>query len=282
MFFIRLISKLPFWALYLISDFLYVLMAHVIGYRRKVIIENLQKCFPEKSAAELDAISKDFYRNLCDVIVETFKVLDMNVEQMQQRVQTTNLPLLTDMLDAGTPVLIMTTHQCNWEWLLPGCGTAFSYPTHGAYKPLHNQFFDKVMLSIRSRFGAKLIADTQILRESLRYKDEVRVVALVADQTPSSPKLAYKTLFLHRPTAFFTGTERLAYSLGYPVIFAEMKRVKRGFYEVTYHDIAKPPYDKNSHQILEGYVRQTEAAIRRAPSNWLWSHRRWKHHVDLD
>jgi Kdo2-lipid IVA lauroyltransferase/acyltransferase len=75
------ISWLPFKVLYLLSDALRVVLYSVLKYRVAVVRENLRLSFPEKSAEALLAIEKDFYRNLCDSIVETIKLLSISKTQ---------------------------------------------------------------------------------------------------------------------------------------------------------------------------------------------------------
>ncbi|MES2731140.1 MAG: lysophospholipid acyltransferase family protein [Bacteroidota bacterium] len=276
MFLFKRIAGLPFGVLYLLADGLYLLFFYLISYRKKVIIQNLRRSFPEKNDREIGQLTKDFYRNLADIMVETVKALTISQQEMHRRVQLVHPEIPRQYVQNGQPVLLLTSHQCNWEWVLLG-GSGLNMPIDAIYKPLHNAFFDRLMLSIRTRFGAYAIPIQRTLREVVRRKDLPRGIATVADQMPDAEH-AYWTTFLHQDTGFFTGTERIARSMNYPVVFVEVRRVKRGFYALVFSKMAEPPYDTlPPNTITERYVQQMERAIRANPADWLWSHKRWKH-----
>ncbi|SDK27848.1 KDO2-lipid IV(A) lauroyltransferase [Catalinimonas alkaloidigena] len=276
--FLRVISRLPFWFWYGVSDVLAFLAYRVVRYRRNVVEENLHRAFPEKSDAERQRITKDFYRNLGDVIVESLKTISISPEALRRRVRPVNPELLLDPLARGEGVLVMTSHQCNWEWLLLGSSLFLApYPILAVYRPLHNQFFDELMQQIRGRFGATPTPDRRLLREVATLRNQPFVTAMVADQAPA-PEHGYWTHFLHQETAFFRGSDRIAQAAGLRVLFTRMVRVGRGHYEISFTPIAAPPYNQEEpSQILDRYVEEAEAAIRATPADWLWSHKRWKH-----
>ncbi len=276
MVFFRVISRLPLRLLYWFSDFLYVLLRYVVRYRWSVVHQNLQNAFPEKTPAERRRIADAFYRNLTDVFVETIKGLTISAEELRQRVRFTNPSVFQAHLDIGHTVLIMTSHQCNWEWQSPGArllGPAVDV----VYQPLTNAFFDRLMRQIRGRFGITPIPMQGLLRDMVKRRNQLRLIGLVADQA-APPDTAHWTSFLNQETDFFVGTDKLARQFGCPVLFVEMRRLRRGYYELVLHSLAEPPYDGLPPlSIIEKYVRKLEESIRANPSDWLWSHRRWKH-----
>lgn len=277
MIFFRFLSKLPLGLLYALSDFLYVLLYYVIRYRRRVVFENLRLSFPEKNAAEITRIAKGFYQNLADLVVETIKMPALSAEQMRERVQFTNAELVKDQLEAGQAIIGMASHTSNWEWV-PSGSVLQGMPTDSIYKSLNNPFFEELMRSVRSSFGAVPVPMNTLPRRMVAQKDVPRIIALVADQVPDVPEQAYWTNFLHRDTPFYPGTERLARSRNLPVFYTELKRIRRGYYAVTFTCIGQPPYtDLPAGTILERYRDLLEETIRKYPSDWLWSHKRWKH-----
>lgn len=276
MIFFQLLSKLPFGILYIVSDLICFLAWTVFKYRKKVVVTNLRNSFPAKSEDEIHQIAAKFYRNLSDIMVESIKVLSMSREEMARRVKVLNPEMMESYLKAGRPVLGMASHQANWEWMLLGYSAQTNFPMDAVYKPLHNTFFNKLMLKIRSRFGAEMVADKQVFREMVKRRGQARLLCMVGDQTPP-PESRYWTRFLHQETAFFTGSDRIAKSLNYVVLYAGIRRVKRGYYELQFQEIAVPPYEKESTAILDKYVQIVEKAIERDPADWLWSHKRWKH-----
>lgn len=284
---IRLFALLPFWVLYLWADFIGWLAFSVIGYRKAVVIDNLKKSFPEKSDQEIKQIARRFYRNLGDIIVESLKVIGLSEKQLQKRVSYKNYPILEDRLKEGNSVIVMTPHSGNWEWLLLACSYLLvksGFGVDAVYSPLSSQFFDRLMIKIRSKFGADPTPMNMVLRNVIKHKRDKsnpRVVAMVADQRPLPNESNYWTEFLHQETAFFIGSERIARKVGFPVVYTSIRRLKRGYYEVNFQEVADPPYQKTSSledmPIIEQFARLVEKDIQASPDQWLWSHKRWKH-----
>ncbi len=284
---IRLFALLPFWVLYLWADFIGWLAFSVIGYRKAVVIDNLKKSFPEKSDKEIKQIARRFYRNLGDIIVESLKVIGLSEKQLQKRVSYKNYHILEDRLKGGSSVIVMTPHSGNWEWLLLACSYLLvksGFGVDAVYSPLSSQFFDRLMIKIRSKFGADPTPMNMVLRNVIKHKrdkSKPRVVAMVADQRPLPNESNYWTEFLHQETAFFIGSERIARKVGFPVVYTSIRRLKRGHYEVNFQEVAAPPYQKLSSTedmpIIEQFARLVEKDIQASPDQWLWSHKRWKH-----
>jgi KDO2-lipid IV(A) lauroyltransferase len=277
MFFIRLISRLPFPILYGISDFLFVVSYYLVGYRRKMVWKNLKNSFPEKTEQELRKIAREFYRNLCDYAVETLKLITIRKEELAKRMAFKNPEVVVRHLAKGQSVLILAAHQFNWEWLLVQGAIVYSVPMDFVYQSVNNKFFDNLSYQTRTRFGAYAIKRQEVAREAVKRKHILRGIAIVADQYPGYGRdKKYTTTFLNQETVFFYGVHQLAMLTQYPIVFYEMKKVKRGYYETTAIEIATPPYSKDSDYVTEAYVRAVEKGIRESPSGWLWSHNRWK------
>ncbi len=275
--FLTLLARLPFFVLYRLSDLLFVLTAYVVRYRRRVILDNLRHAFPEASDRRIHELARGFYRNFCDLIVETIKLPRITAEAMKERVVLVNDELVRRYLDEGQSLLGTAGHQCNWEWV-PGAALVHGIPVDSVYKPLHNAAAERLMQQIRSTFGAHLVPMNRLPREMVTRKHLPRIIALVADQMPNIPETAYWTPFFNRDTPFFPGTERLARSQQLPVIFLDLVRVRRGYYTATFSLIAAPPYtDLPYGEILNRYRDKLTESILEQPANWLWSHKRWKH-----
>jgi KDO2-lipid IV(A) lauroyltransferase len=279
MFFLRLLSRLPFRTLYAISDFLFFVTYHIIGYRKAIVRNNLKNSFPEKSDPELKQIEKEFYHNLCDYGVETLKLLTISEEELRIRMKFKNPEIVNPYAEQGQSILILASHQFNWEWLLAaGC---FSLPmkVDFVYQTQKNQFFNNFSLQCRTRFGGSPIARSQVAREAIKRRGstEARAIAIVADQFPGHANdKRFWTSFLHQETAFFQGIERLAELTQHPAFFFAITKVKRGYYEAEGSLISLPPYEKIDHRMLEEYARKIEKKILEFPGNWLWTHNRWK------
>ena len=274
---VRLISKLPFWVLYAVSDFLFIVSYRLIRYRRKMVWNNLKNSFPEKSDDELRKIEKEFYKNLCDYAVEMLKLLTIDEQELKRRVVFKNPEVLLDYHAESKSVLDLTSHHFNWEWLLTSFSILLRDRVDFVYQPVRSPFFEKVSLYSRTRFGAYAIKRDEVAREIVKRKNIVRSLAVVGDQYPGyKHDKKFPTKFLNQDTVFFYGSYQIALLTQYPVVYASIKKTKRGYYEATLIKLAEPPYDKNDNMLLESYIRMVEQAIRERPAEWLWSHNRWK------
>lgn len=273
--FIYGISLLPFWVLYRLSDLAFVLIYFVLGYRKKVVSQNLRNSFPEKSEAELARIRRKFYRFFCDLMVETLKGLTISPKRLQRRIQFKSTAVFQKYYDQDQSVLIAMGHWGNWE--LGGLMFALQrlHTLYAIYHPLNNRYFDGLMIRLRTRMGGKVLAMNDTLRGMIRNKKEVTATAFIADQTPSSTA-SYWLPFLNQDTLFFTGTGKIAHKFKYPVVYAGVKRVKRGRYEIHLEDLVPIPGEMEPEVIVQRFANRLEQDIQEQPEIWLWSHRRWK------
>jgi KDO2-lipid IV(A) lauroyltransferase len=277
MIFLRLVAKLPLSFLYVVSDFLFFIVYHVARYRRRLVHRNLTNSFPEKTQAEISAIEREYYHNLCDYAVETIKLLTIDKSELALRVKFKNARILEKFKSKDQSVLLLASHQFNWEWLLASGNFSLPVAIDFVYQPIQTSFTERFLLTCRTRFGAHPIKRNELAREIVKRKDILRGVAIIADQYPGQRQdKKFLTTFLHQETAFFYGTNQLAILTQYPILYAETRKVKRGYYEVALVELAEPPYTKQTDEIIERYVKAAEKVIREYPSGWLWSHNRWK------
>lgn len=277
MFALKLLSRLPFSVLYAFSDFLFVISYHLVGYRINVVRKNLRNSFPEKTEVELKRIEKQFYKNLCDYGVETLKLLTISKEDLMKRLVFKNPKIAQPFADRGQSILLLTSHQFNWEWLLASGCLYLPFKVDFVYQKQSSKLFDNFSLMGRTRFDAYPIERANVAREAIRRKNVLRGVAIMADQFPGLDRdKKYWTTFMNQDTAFFLGLGQLAHITQYPALFFGIRKIKRGYYEAEGFIVSEPPYEKDSQQIVEDYVKATEKIIRQNPSGWLWSHNRWK------
>ncbi|MGV3642532.1 MAG: lysophospholipid acyltransferase family protein [Adhaeribacter sp.] len=273
------LSHLPFPVLYALSSGLYFLLYYVTGYRRKVVLANLERSFPEKPLHERQVIAKKFYRNLADIIFEILKLGSISKAEMGRRVTYKNPELLQAMLDQGQTIIALGSHACNWEWGLASSFLYFNHPADGVYKPLHNPFFEQYMRFLRSRLGPHPVKMKEVLRHLVQHRKEARMICLLSDQTPPGGEVRYWTTFLNQDTAFYVGADKLADAFKYPVIFIAVRRTGRGRYEFSFELLQEAGVTEKPSEfsITEAYARTLEKWIRQYPADYLWSHRRWKH-----
>jgi len=275
--FLYLISLLPFWFMYRVSDLFFVIMYYVLGYRKKVVMENLRNSFPEKTEEELKKLCIDFYRYLCDLFLETFKTLTVSKKTMLAHCKMNEdaQKLFDSYYNQQKSIIIVMGHFGNWEW----AGAVFDNSKHQLYviyHQLHNTYFNNLVIKMRTRLGTKLIEMKSTLRDMVTNRKEITATAFIADQTPF-PENAYWTRFLNQDTPVFTGTEKISQKFNYPVIYVSIKRWKRGHYEIFAELLFDNPKETKEGEISETHTRRLEKDIIKQPEIWLWSHRRWKH-----
>ena len=272
-----IISLLPLWVFYRLSDGLYYLVYHVVRYRRRVVYANLRSSFPEKSEAEIERIAKDFYSFFCDYIVETLKFFSMGEKNIRKRMKFEGLNQVKEDFANGRSVSVYLGHYCNWEWI-SSLGLHLDEQCGQIYHPLENATLDRLFLYMRGRFKAQSIKMDDTFLTILKWKKEGRknIVGYIADQVPGYNNIHYWTNFLHHDTPVFTGAERISKIMDTAVYYIDVERPRRGYYVARFIKIAD---SLNEHPVFfatEQYFRLLEQNIQRAPQYWLWSHKRWK------
>ncbi|MTI31678.1 lysophospholipid acyltransferase family protein [Xanthovirga aplysinae] len=276
---LKLLSRFPFWLLYAASDFLYFLIYYLIGYRKSVVMANLTRSFPEKDQKEIKLIAKKFYKNLTDLFVEVIKGYSISEKDIRQRMKIKNPEIWHKYYSQGQSIIVMTSHQANWEWLSYVFNLYSDFQIDAVYQTLHNKLSDRFMKEVRSHLGTYMIEKRTLIRQMVERRNLCRLLVMVSDQGPQNIKKGFTTHFLGQDTTFFFGAERIALKNKMPVMFVAMKRVKRGHYETEIIEIDKPPFQTKEHYITKKYIELVEQSIRENPSDWLWSHRRWKHNI---
>lgn len=272
---IYLVASLPFRALYRLSDFLYYILK-LSGYRRDVVLQNLRNSFPDKREAEIEILCEQYFRYLCDLMLETFKTLRMTEKEAKERCVFKNTTWLDELYKKKKSIIIVMGHYGNWEWAGPSFSLYTNYQLNVIYRPLSNTHFENMMTSMRTRFGTRITPVNLTLRKMVEYKNEVTATAFIADQT-ASKRDAYWTTFLHQDTAVFTGPEKLASKFNYPVVYMNVNRLRRGYYDISPELLFEEPNKTGDGEISEAFTNRLEKEIIRNPPIWLWSHKRWKH-----
>lgn len=275
-FFIYLISLLPFWLLYAISDILFIFIYYIFRYRKKVVNENLRHAFPEKTTAERKQIAYRFYRFLPDLIVEVIKMRSIPPSEVVRRIELVNPQEVQRHFDQGKAVIGVTAHYGNWELGIHRLSLMTKNPALIIYKPLSDKTFEQAFNRIRSRFGAIMVPMKLTLRKIIEHRNQPHMSIFVADQSPTYEESDYFTEFLNQETFVYTGVERIARKTNFPVVFCHIDRIRRGYYQCIFTTLAENPSSTVTHEITDIHTAFTEQIICRKPEIWLWSHRRWK------
>lgn len=281
-------ARMPLWLLYTIADFLFVVLYHMVRYRRKVALKHISDSFPDKNHNEHQRVCRKFYRNFADYIVETIKLGHISDREMMSRMTFDGMETIDKLLRDGKSIVAYFSHTFNWEWapsitlwsdMKPGIDAEFCQ----VYRPLRNKWFDAYMLKLRSRFHPLSFPKSNTLRELLKLRKEgmPSITGFMSDQKPSHGDPTRVLMFLNHPTAFITGTETLARKLKMAVVYWDMTKVKRGRYNISMKLLTEDASTLPPMELTDRYARLLEDTIRRDPSNWLWTHKRWKNRVTL-
>jgi KDO2-lipid IV(A) lauroyltransferase len=279
-------SLLPMPILHLQSTILAWLMHRVVGYRRAVVMDNLRQSFPDKSEREIQGIAKGFYLNLTDVIMESLKLMSMSAANLRRRVRHTNPEVVGEMVAHGGGGIAIFGHFANWEWLGAGMGLQLPFATVGVYKTQSSKLANALMLHIRCRLGNEMITMEQTYRESLTRLQKPCYIAFLGDQVPNPQPKLYFSFLLGRPAAVQLGIATICLKMNVPLYYFDIRRERRGHYAVTLRKVPHEdllPFSKEScHALTDRHVEMLEQIIRAQPSDWLWSHRRWKRKPQVD
>ena len=168
----RALALLPLPVLYWLADGLYVIVFHVVRWRVALARRNIAGAFPEKSVEERERILRDSYRNLCRTLMEAIWGFRAPGAALAERIVYENPEVIERHKAAGTTLVLLTAHTCNWEWLLLASGVRFAFPIDAVYKRLALKGVDAYVRDARSRFGGNPIPFETFLFELMRRPPE--------------------------------------------------------------------------------------------------------------
>ncbi|TPG31857.1 lysophospholipid acyltransferase family protein [Flavobacterium pectinovorum] len=275
-----LISILPFRLFYWFSDFVYFLIYRIVGYRKKVVRENLKLTLPNLTDAERKEIEKKFYQHMCDMFLEMIKTMSISPEEMEKRFKVTNLDLIQEYAKKGKSVILVASHYASYEWLLT-INRKIDFQGIAVYKKVANPYFDKLVRKIRSKYDTELVETRKAIPTMAQNQRDgiLSMYGLASDQSPKLDRIFHSMKFMGIEVPVHTGAEMLAKKYDLSVVFVKVKKVRRGYYEATIIPIADNPKEYDNFDITEKYLREVEKQIYEAPEFYLWTHKRWKHRV---
>ncbi len=273
-----LISMLPFPLLYAFSDIVYVIIYHIIGYRKKVVRDNLALALPHLSEEERLVIEKKFFHHLCDIFLEMIKTMTISEKEIDKRYIFTNLELYKELEDKKKSVALMCGHYASYEWAV-SMNRHISFEGYGIYKKLGNPHFDKLVKKIRNRFKATLITTRETIPTIKKnaISGHLGAYGFASDQSPMVSSAYHWNSFMGIEVPVHTGAEMLAKRFDMNVVFLRTKKVKRGYYEGTFDLLSLDAKAVPNYEITDEFLKLIEKQIYEAPEFYLWTHKRWKH-----
>lgn len=274
---LKLLGHTPFWLLYICADIIYLISFYLVGYRKKTVIQNLKNSFPEKTDKEIKELRRKFYRHFADLVVETIKAFQMSEGTFMKRFQFKNPEVLNEIYDQGKSVALLSGHYGNWEWTI-ALPKIIKHQVNTIYRPIQDETFDHYMKSLRSRFGmfmmpARISGRTML---ELEKAGQLSATYYLTDQT-ALKDTDYWMMFLNQETAVFPGAEKVASKFKQAVVFMDIQKISRGYYEVEFTKLFDDASQTTTYEVTKVHTHFLEEIIRKRPELWLWSHKRWKH-----
>ncbi|MBR5603417.1 MAG: lysophospholipid acyltransferase family protein [Bacteroidales bacterium] len=276
------LSVLPLFFLYIISLPVYLLLAFVLRYRKKIIDINLSKSFPSLKNDDKKLFRNKFYWHLTQLGIEMLKMISMSKKNVMRRYHCSNPEVVNRFFDEGKSVVLMSSHYNNWEWMVLSLDMQFKHHGIGVGAHNTNKVFEKLINRARTRYGTEVVFHDNV-REVMAYHETNHIPAaymILADQNPSNSKRCYVADFLNQKTGFIRGSEGFARKYDLPVLYYKVIKEKLGHYRIDVEVICESPSELPDGAIMQRYTELLEDTIKSNPPYWLWSHRRWKHNFD--
>ena len=269
-------SLLPIQILYLISKIIRLIVYDILCYREKVVIDNIQNTFIEKSQTEVIELKNNFYDYFFELIVEIIKLLSIGKDELNKRFTFSNINVIKQALKKNKSVIVVVGHYGNWEWALRSASNLIDTKIIGVYKRINNTIFEWLLLKIRSNTNV-LPVEIKSLPRELVNNNEKKIYAMVADQSPTLEQSNVRINFLNRDTLVYTGVEKISKKYNMPVFYLNIKLTSKGYYESTFEEINSKNINGKKLEITKEFFSKLENQIKSEPRLWLWSHKRWKH-----
>ena len=275
---IWIISKSSFRLIYLFSDFLYLILYHVISYRKKLVRKNLALALPEKTFLERKIIEKKYYKHLSDLFLESFKSLNISEVDIKKRYSFKNIELLDELYKKKKNIILMGGHYASWEWFFI-IDRLTDYRINAIYKKLSNKHFDSLIKKIRSKYNGNLISTKNTFKEILKNTKlkGLNIYGFASDQSPKKNKATYWNNFLNNFVPFHRGAEIIAKKYDMAVVYMNVEKLKRGYYLASFELITDKPKKYKDFKITEDFIKLLENQIFKAPEYYTWTHNRFKH-----
>jgi KDO2-lipid IV(A) lauroyltransferase len=272
------LSILPFRVLYLFSDFVYLIIYYIIGYRKKTVRENIALALPHLSEKERLVIEKKSYQHMCDMFLEMIKTMSISESEMNKRFQFVNLEIYKELEKEGKSIALMCAHYASYEWVI-SINNKINFKGYAIYKRINNKYFDKLVRDIRSKFKANLITTKETIptiRENFK-NNVLGIYGFASDQSPKISSAFHWNTFMGIEVPVHTGAEMLAKKYDMNVVFLKVEKVKRGYYQAQFQTLSENTSEVLNYEITDQFLKLVEQQIHEAPEYYLWTHKRWKH-----
>ncbi len=275
----RLLPKLSHLQRRQFATILGCLMDQVFPYRKKVVMSNLAKAFPEKSSRWRKKISGKAYKYFARIYFDIFAGYRLSNARLDQMIHSENSEIIDRAISENRGVIIVLFHFGNWE-LIADWLARKGYSIAGVATPQYNSFTDKLVNDTRTRNGLRILPKGK--RNTVRifrYLKQNHLLYMVSDQHAGGQGTWVK--FFNQWSSSFQGPIMFALRKKCPVILATCLFNEDGKYDLHFDRFSmKTPENLSDESkiryLVQSYTNYFEEKIRQHPEQYYWFHRRWK------
>lgn len=273
LFFVQILYKLRWNTAF--EYLVYLVLHYLVRYRKAVILKNLAIIYSLESKSFYEIKLKEFHRYLAKLCLESIWSFGASAEDIYPKLRFKNLDKFEEIYKSGQNAAILISHIGNWELF---CQWAALYipklKVNVLYTPIKNASFNRIMMHLRQRFGARLVSTKSTLDLfRIQKTDDVAINLFAIDQNPGNPQGQYWMPFFGQDVPVISGAEK----------FAKSQNQKAYFLYVTYTNVyelelIELPYDSAiDYDLTHKQFQILEKNILENPCLWLLSHNRFKH-----
>jgi Kdo2-lipid IVA lauroyltransferase/acyltransferase len=264
----------------IIEKVLVFILRDVASYRFNVIRNNLKSTFEYKNDRQLRSDIQGNYRFLARVLRQEIGSATRKI--LGKKLYLKPFDQFDLWLSEGKSVIVTMGHVGNWEWTGLYLGMRYPGKVCALYKRIKSRWLNDFMIKRRTSMDGHLVESGKIGDLIKLMNKQPVLILMIADQNPGNDRGIIWVDFLGRKTAFVSGPETLAVKYNLPVVYLNNYSQDDGSYLLE----AKLIYDGETSlpngEITRRYAKALEDNIRQQPTEWLWSHKRWKRSPEID
>jgi KDO2-lipid IV(A) lauroyltransferase len=257
-------------------------LAYRVDRRHRLVADdNLRHAFPGRyTDAERDRMIRSIYLHFCTMLIEILHMpRRLHRNNWRDHIELGNGRKLVELLLSGRPLLIVTGHLGNWEFSGYTLGL-LGFPTYAVARPLDNPYVDQFLRGFRERTGQRILAKHGDFEHMQIVLERGGVLATLADQDAGARGLFVD--FFGRPASTHKAIALMSLEFGVPLLVSNTTKVAEPMrYRNELNDLLLPEaYDGRPDalkRMTQRFTTALEGAVRRAPEQYFWLHRRWKH-----